>query len=688
MQYKRLFAPLKIKNLELKNRIIMPAIHLMYNMDGFASEKFNEFYFRRAEGGAALIFVGGCRFDDYGGSPGMMSLQTDEFIPGYKAFTDGMHARGALVGVQLYHAGAYAHSFANEGRQALAPSPVLSKFTKEMPKEITHDEIREVIKNCAAAAVRAKNAGFDIVEISGSAGYLICQFLSPVTNLRSDEYGGSWENRCRFPLELVAAVRTAVGSDYPLCMRIAGNDFVPGSNTNTEAVAFAKLMEQAGIDMLNVTGGWHETVIPQLTGDLSAGGFSYLAAAIHDAVSIPVAASNRIDTPAVAEKILADCEADLVSLGRPLIADPDWAKKAQEDNCNLIRRCIACNQRCLARTFFAEPVECLVNGEVGHEFELKAAKPSPIPKKILVIGGGPAGCEFAIQAAKRGNNVTLWEKTSRLGGQLFLVAAPRNKVDFLSLADYHLAMLQSLGVTIVLNKTADFDAVKAENADLVVTASGNNPSIIKLPGEGQIPVYTANDIFAGKVIGGKNVVIVGGGAVGCECAQFLAEEAALSPEQVYFMLSQRSETTEKVLSMLDQTRRNIAILDTEKIGSGFEAGTAWPLFKDLKRFGVKQFSYAKIKTITADTVEIEAPEAKTRAQKAKERETGITEPEKIISAALPCDTIVLAVGAEPNDGLFKQLTAAGIKAFNIGDSSQIGSISNAIAQATELANKI
>ncbi|MFB0921291.1 MAG: NADH:flavin oxidoreductase, partial [Oscillospiraceae bacterium] len=209
MQYHRLFQPIKIRGLELKNRIIMPAIHLMYNMDGFANERFNEFYFRRAEGGAGLIFVGGCRFDEFGGSPGMMSLQTDDFISGYREFTDGMHKRGAKVGVQLYHAGAYAHSIANDGREALAPSAVLSKFTKEMPKEMTKDEMKAVISKWAEAAVRAKKAGFDIVEISASAGYLISQFLSPKTNLRTDEYGGSWENRTRFPLEVVAAVREA-----------------------------------------------------------------------------------------------------------------------------------------------------------------------------------------------------------------------------------------------------------------------------------------------------------------------------------------------------------------------------------------------------------------------------------------------------------------------------------------------
>ena len=687
MLYERLFQPITIRNLELKNRIIMPAIHLMYNMDGFANERFNEFYWRRAEGGVGLVFVGGCRFDEYGGSPGMMSLQTDDFIAGYREFTDGMHKRGAKVGVQLYHAGAYAHSIANDGREALAPSAVLSKFTKEMPKEITRDEMREVISKWAAAAVRAKKAGFDIVEISASAGYLISQFLSPKTNLRKDEYGGSWENRTRFPLEVIAAIREAVGDDYPVCVRIAGNDFVPGSNTNVEAVMFAKLLERSGVDMLNVTGGWHEAVIPQLTGDLPRGGFTYLTSAVKDAVNIPVAASNRINDPACAEKVLAVGEADLISIGRPLIADPDWVKKAETDDSDEIRRCVACNQGCLAKTFFAQPVECLINGFAGREYEIKEHKTAS-PKKILVLGAGPAGCEFAVSAAKSGHNVTIWEKSDHIGGQILLAAAPHAKREFLNIISYYNAMLKKLCVNIEFGKSASPDEIKCSCYDVVVTAIGNIPKTISLPGKSNIPVFTAYDILGGNVVAGKNVVIVGGAAVGCECADYLAYDAALSPDQIYFMLAQRSENTDKVLSMIDKTRRNISIVDIAKIGTGFEQGTAWPLMKELARFGVKQYPNAKILDVTDDSIELEATEQKSREQKAKERETGIVDPEKLIRVSIPCDTIVLAAGSMPNDSLYEALKANGINVYNIGDSTHPGKISDAVAQAIELAEKL
>lgn len=687
MQFERLFQPIKIGKLEIKNRIVMPAIHLMYNMDGYANEKFNEFYWRRAQGGAGLVIVGGCRFDEYGGSPGMMSLQTDDFISGYKEFTDGMHERGARVGVQLYHAGAYAHQIANDGREALAPSAVFSRFTKEMPMEATIEQLHEIIRKWALAAERAKKAGFDTVEISASAGYLICQFLSPKTNLRTDEYGGSWENRTRFAREVVAAVREAVGTDYPICIRIAGNDFVPQSNTNEDAVAFAKMMEQAGVDMINVTGGWHETVIPQLTGDVARGGFTYLASAVKAAVSIPVAASNRINDPALAEKILATGEADIVSVGRPFIAEPDWAKKALEGRAETIRRCVACNQGCLAKTFFAMPVECLVNGEVGRESEKKDSTET-CPKKILVVGAGPAGCELAVCAAQKGHEVTVWEKEDRIGGQVHLAAAVPSKREFENLVDYHRVMMKETGVELVLNKPAISEEIKSAGFDAVVVASGSTPKEISIPACNGINVCTASDILNGKVVAGKNVLVIGGGAVGCECAQYMAREAAQTPEQVYFMLSQRSESVEKVLSLLDKCDRSITVIDMQKIGLGFEQGTAWPLFKELDRFGVKRYPFAKLISVDESGVFVEAVEQKTREQKARERETGVAEPEKLIDLKFPCDTIVIAVGSVPNVALYDELKELGVNVYNIGDSVQPGKISDAIAQATQLAEEL
>ena len=687
MQYERLFQPLTIRGMTLKNRIVMPAMHLMYNMDGCANERFDDFYYRRAEGGAALIFVGGCRFDEFGGSPGMMSLETDDFVPGYREFTDGMHQRGALVGVQLYHAGAYAHSIGNDGRQAIAPSDIHSRFTKEDAREATVAELHTVIEKCAAAAKRAKDAGFDVVELSASAGYLVCQFLSEKTNRRTDEYGGSRVNRTRFPRELLRAVRAAVGPDYPICVRIAGSDFVPGSCTNEDAVAFARLLEENGADMINVTGGWHETVVPQLTGDVPRAGFVYLAAAVKDAVAIPVAASNRINDPAEAEKVLALEQADMVSLGRALLADPDFPKKAAADDAGLIRRCIACTQGCLARTFFAQPAGCIINGYAGHECEHLMHRTRE-PKNILVLGAGVAGCEFSIQAALRGNNVTIWEKSRMLGGQLRLAAAPHAKHEFASLIDYYRNMLARLSIPVEYGHNAGPEEILESCFDAVVIATGAKPKKLVLPASCRLPVVSAADVLSGSVIAGRNVVVIGGGSVGCETADFLAYDSALSPEQAAFLLTQRAETPEHVLTLLDGARRRVSIVDTAKIGTGFEPGTAWPLLKELDRLAVGQYPLAEMTAFTDNSLTVEYAVPKTKEQKIREHETGEIAPEKRETVTLPCDTIVSAIGSVPDDALFEALRDDCPALYRLGDAQRVGRIADAVEQAISLAESL
>ena len=674
MEFKRLFTPISVRDMELKNRVVMPALHHLYTPEGYATERFNRYYWRRAEGGAGLIYVGGCRFDDYGAAPSMMSLQTDEFIPGYKEFTDGMHACGARVGVQLYHAGAYAHSIAIPGgKQALAPSAVFSKFTREMPKEMTLDEIQEVIANWAAGALRAKQAGFDTVEILASAGYLISQFLSPLKNLRTDEYGGNWENRSRFAREVVAAVRKAVGADYPLTMRVAGNDFVQNSNTNEQAVEFCKMMETAGIDLFNVTGGWHESVVPQITGDLPRGGFAYLAEAVHKAVQVPVIVSNRINDPALAEKLLALDVADLVSVGRPQIADPDWVNKAQENRTCEIRRCVACNQGCLAKTFFMKPIECLVNGEAGREYLLADAAPTAQSKRILVVGAGPAGCEFALRAAQRGHAVTLWEREYRIGGQLHMVSVPPGKGEFATLVPYFETMLKKHNVTLLLGKEATAQEIAAAGFDAVVLATGMIPNQLTLPGRGGFATYSAYELLQGEAVAGKDVVIIGGGSVGCETAQFLARDAGASPEEIYFLMEHQAESVEKIMALLNNTRRNIALVDMAKIGAGFDPGTGWPVMKDLRRLNVKQYPFTTALDVSENTVTL-------RISDKEGRESS--------ELSIPCDTLVISVGAKPNQTLLKELEVLGVQAHALGDARAVGKVMDAIRQAADLAQSM
>lgn len=674
MKLKRLFYPITINGMELKNRIVMTAIHTNYTPEGYATDRFKQFYWKRAEGGVSLIIVGGCKFDDHGAQKGMMSLRSDDLIPGWKEFTDGVHQRGAKVAVQLYQAGRYVKSSdLSNGNKPLAPSAVYSTFSRETPQEMTIAEIKEVIDNWASGALRAKKAGFDAVEILGSAGYLISQFLSPITNLRTDEYGGNWEKRCRFPMEVVAAVRNAVGKDYPICVRIAGNDFMPGSNTNENAVEFAKKLETAGVDLINVTGGWHETKVPQLPGEVPRAQYSYLAAGVKKAVSIPVIGSNRNNDPVVAEELLALERCDLVGLGRTLIADPDWCNKAKEGRFDEIRRCVACNQGCLARTFFGKPVECLVNGNAGREYLLKEGKPEKL-KNILVVGAGPGGCEFAIKASQLGHQVTIWEKGSRIGGQLYLVAAPPGKGEFKNLIEYYEAMLRKNQVKIELSKCAKAEDIIKAGFDEVVIATGAVQRSISLPVTlDQIEIVMANEVLSGEIIAGKNVVIIGGGSVGCETALTLAHKGSLSPEQLYFLMSLKAESTEKIESLLNSTDRKITIVEiTKSIGTGFDLGTGWPLLNDVKRLGVKSYTLSRTVEINEKEVVIE-----------RTNQDGSVE-----TIQIPYDTIILAVGSKSSNELYEALQDKLANVHILGDSNKVGKIIDAIRAADELATVI
>lgn len=669
MKFQQLFQPITINGMTLKNRLVMPALHFQYTTGGYATDRFNKFYWRRADGGVGLIIVGGCALDNHVGYADMMSLADDKFIPGYKAFTDGIHARDTKVAVEFMQTGRYGRTkYITGDDAAIAPSAVYAHYTRETPRSMTIEEIKTIIHKWAAAAVRAKQAGFDAIEITGASGYLISQFLSPLTNLREDEYGGSWENRCRFPLELVAALRVAVGPDYPLIMRVAGNDFMKGGNTNEDCVAFCKLLDTAGINMIDVTGGWHETTVPQLPGDVPRGGFAYLAQAVKDAVSIPVMACNRFNDPIVAETAIALGKADLIGVGRPLIADPDLPKKAQAGELELIRRCVACNQGCLAKMFFDQPIECLVNSIAGREYMLEEKKPVSA-KNLLVIGGGPGGCEFAIRAAERGHKVTLWERESAIGGQLNIVAVPPSKHEFSNLIRYFNAMLKKHRVDVVLNKEATAEDIKNSGFDAVILATGATTNRIALPCS-KIPVYTAMEILEQNVIAGRNVVMVGGGAVGCETADYLAHEGSISEEQLYFMMSQQSESMEKITDMLNSSRRNISIVDIAKIGAGFDPGCGWPVLNDMKRLGIKQYPLSKILDVTDDKVIIEVTDKKTSDLKRVE---------------IPCDTIVIAVGFKSDNALYEALKDCGLPVYNIGDSAKVGKVIHAIRQADDLA---
>ena len=668
MKFSRLASPIKIGSMTLKNRIVMPAMHHLYTEDGYATPRFCEYYWKRVEGGAGLIIVGSCRFDGYGAKIGSMSLATDDTIPGWQAFTKGVHDRGGKVAVQLYHAGRYMpKQDVPCGGDALSPSATYASYTRETAPEMTVEQIRQLLLDYENGAKRAVKAGFDAVEISASSGYLLCQFLSPLTNLRTDEYGGSFENRCRFPLEVISRVRSAIGPDFPLILRLGADDFVPGSNTLEDAMAFAPLAEKAGVDMFNVTGGWHETKIPQLTGDLPRGGLSYLGKGIRSVVSVPVMMCNRVADPVTAETILALGRADLIGLARPMIADPDLPNKTFAGKTEEIRPCMACNQGCLANTFFDRPITCLVNGTCGRELEYPVV-PAETTKKILIIGGGPAGCEAAYWAASRGHQVTLMEKTEHLGGQLRWSSRIPARQEFMELISFYEKNLRRLGVEVLLNTEADTNSV--QGYDHIIVATGGKPNVTELPvQENAIPVYTSREYFAGDIIPGKRVVVIGGSYIGCFAAQTLAREGAMDGDNLFFSLTNHSDTMEHIMDRLNHSDREVVLLEKgKKIGLGFESGTSWPVLGDLNRLHVPFLKNALVTAITAQGVDATI--------------TGKDGTET--TRHFPADCVIVASGVHSDTTLADALKASGHAVTVIGNAAHLGKAIDAIRAGSEI----
>jgi 2,4-dienoyl-CoA reductase (NADPH2) len=668
VKYRHLFQPIQIGAVELRNRISLPAINHSYSEDGQVNQRLIAYYAARGRGGAGLIIVGGCSVHEWGRSFRNLGIYNDSFLPGLQKLTEAVQATGAKIFAQLYHAGGYAKS-AEIGAQAVAPSTFACRYTHETARQMDGDDFASVRKCFAQAALRAKQAGFDGVEIIGSAGYLIAEFLSPYTNRRNDQYGGCLENRSRFLLEIIADIQQVTGRDYPILVRLSGNDFVAGGNDNREAAAVAKLLEAAGVAAIDVTGGWHETVIPQVTGEVPGGGYAYLAAGIKQSVGIPVIASNRINDPADAERIIAMGQADLVNMGRALLADPELPNKVRQGNEKAVRRCIACGQGCYDRRFSGQAVECMINYQAGREFEWRNP-PVSQAKRILVVGGGVAGMEFSIQAAARGHKVTLWEKSSQLGGQLHYASKAVGKRDFSYLLEYQTYMLGKYSVQVELAQETTVDKIRQFSPDALVLATGSAP--IPAPfaiAAAACEAVQANEVLAGEMIPGRRVVVVGGGAVGCETAVWLADQGTISAEQTKFLMRHNAETDDAIHALLAKGSREITIVEMAKdIGRDIGLSTRWGVKKHMKQLGIRCLSERKVMAITESGVLVQNP----------------AEEEEVLAA----DTVVLAIGSRSRNELGKAMAGLVPEVFVIGDAAAPGKISRCIGDAVELALKI
>ncbi len=664
----KLFESISIGPVKLRNRVVMTAMHLNYTPNGFVTDQFIDFYAARARGGTGLIVVGGAEIDDEAsGIDLMLSIKDDKYIPGLRRFTQAIQAEGCKAGIQLYMAGAY--SFCSmKGLPLLAPSEFTSYFTRAQTKAMTLDEISRVQGDFARAAVRAKEAGFDAVEVLASAGYFICQFLSPKTNKRTDNYGGSLENRMRFGLETIRRVREAIGPQTALIVRVAGNDFVPGSNTNKETALFAAEAQAAGADCINVTGGWHESRIPQITMDLPQAGYAYLARGVKQKVTVPVVACNRINDPFIAEEILEEGVADLIGMGRGLITDPEFVNKTREGRTAEIRRCVACNQKCFDHVFQLLPVGCMVNPRAGREASTELTATDK-PKKILVAGAGPAGCEFALTAAQRGHQVILCDQDDQIGGQVKWFQMATAKHDFHYIFDYYQASLPKCGVEIRTGTQVTPELVALERPDLAVVATGSAPFKPPIDVVDQPFVHQAWDVLQGKVRTGANVVVVGGGSVGLETAIYLAAKGTISPDQLHFLTLHEAESPEVLRELLLKGVKKITVIEMlRRIGQDIGPSTRWVLLKELQLRGVEIITQAKM-------TDIRPGEITYTDSKGEE-------------ITIPADSVVLAMGSRPENSLAKKLEDSGAKVVVIGDAKKIGRISNAIDDGFDLGREI
>jgi len=655
-----LFEPIQIRDLKVKNRIYMPAMHMNMAENYEVTDTFVEFYAERARGGTGIITVGYATVDERSGNTMNIGAHEDAFIPGLSRLAKAIQDNDARASVQLNHAGRYNFSMLMNGKDPVAPSAVASRMTRETPRELSHDEIQEIIHSFAQAARRVQEAGYDAVEVLSGTGYLISQFLSELTNKRTDEYGGSFESRMRFGLEVMRAIKEATGESFPLVVRINGNEFMPGGLGRRPLQQYAARLAEAGVDAICVNVGWHEARVPQIIAGVPRGVFAYLSRGIKEAVKVPVIASHRINDPDLAREMIGDGMCDMVAMGRGLIADAWLPEKAATGREKEIVHCIACAQGCFDHLFQLKPVACLCNPRAGRERETEPRQ-AEVRKTVMVIGGGAAGMSAAAAAADLGHEVTLYEKSDRLGGQLHLAGAPPGREEFVQLAKDLQGQLAAREVKVVLNTAVDEALVGKEAPQAVILATGAVPMELPIPGVEQEHVVQAWDVLAGKIRTGKRVVIVGGGAVGVETAILLADKGTLSGEALKFLFLNRAEDPEDLYEMASRGSKEVVVVEMiDRVGKDIGKSTRWAMMQDAERAGISSRTATRALEITEKCLKVEGDQ-------------GVEE--------IPADTVVLAAGAQSYNPLEGVLREKGIPVVAVaGDARRPAKAFEAIHQ--------
>ncbi|MBB6445284.1 oxidoreductase [Bacillus benzoevorans] len=630
---KNLFTPMKIGALEIPNRFVVPPMVTNYcNSDGTTTERYISYYEARAKGGWGLIITEACAVDPRGrGFSFMAGLWNDSQIDSHRALTKNVHKYKTKIFLQIFHAGRQTSKKVMD-MDPVAPSPIPCPVKMEMPHELTVEEIHDIVEKFGDSALRAKTAGYDGVEIHGSHGFLIAEFMSSFSNKRTDQYGGCLSNRLRFPLEIIENVRSKVGPDFPVGFRISADEFVTGGNTIVDTRAMAPILENAGINVLHVSAGCYASTdkfIPPSA--VPHGNLTHLAAEMKKVVNIPVISVSRINDPMIAESLLAGGIADFVAMGRASLADPNLPRKTAESKFAEIRMCIGCEQGCLERLRADEPIRCLVNPKLGKEKEL-TIQPAKEKKKVLVVGGGPGGMTAAIAAAEAGHEVSLFEKSDRLGGQFYLASIPPGKGEFASFIHWQINQMHKLGVEVHLNTTATLHLIESKEPDEVIIATGAKPKVPHISGAHLQNVIFSFDVLSGKEEADQNVVVIGGGSVGAETANYLANQG-----------------------------KNVTLVEVlPKIAIDYEPGPRKYLLEELADKNVTVLVNSRVHSIKYNGVSVESG--------------GI---DKIF---IPADSVVLAMGAKSDRELASKLKDKSYHVSVIGDAIKIRKALEAIEE--------